>query len=52
MEHLAGWRSVSGGSGGLCVMTLGIIQKQLLSVDNLDSVQRVILFILLLNITK
>ena len=41
MEHLAGWRSVLGGSGGQCVMILGIISMQLLSVDNLDSVQKV-----------
>ena len=52
MKHLAEWRSVTGGSGAQCVMTIGIIEKQLLSVDNLDAVQRVILFILLLNITK
>ena len=39
MKHLAQWRSVSGGSGAQCVMTLGIIEKLLLSVDNLDSVQ-------------
>ena len=38
MKHLAGWRSVSGESGGQCVMTTGIVQMQLLSVDNSDSV--------------
>ena len=28
-------------SGGQCVMTIGIIEKLLLSVDNLDSIQKV-----------
>ena len=41
MKHLAGWRSVLGGSGAQCVMTIGIIEMQLLSVDNWDSVQKV-----------
>ena len=41
MNHLVEWRSVSVGSGAQCVMTVGIIQMQLLSVDNLDSVQKV-----------
>ena len=41
MKHLAGWRSVSGGSGAQCVMTIGIIEMLLLSVDNLDSIQKV-----------
>ena len=41
MKHLAGWRSVSGGSGAQCVMTFGVVQMQLLSVDNLDSIQKV-----------
>ena len=41
MKHLAQWRSVLGGSGGQCVITVGIIQMQLLFVDNLDSVQKV-----------
>ena len=38
MKHLAGWRSVTGGSGGQCVMTIGIIQMHSLFVDNLDSI--------------
>ena len=41
MGHLAGWKSVSGGSGAQCVMTIGTIEMLLLSVDNLDSVQKV-----------
>ena len=41
MKHLAGWRSVLGGSGGQCVMTIGVVHMQLLSVDNLDSIQKV-----------
>ena len=41
MKRLVEWRSVLGGPGGQCVMTIGIIQKQLLSVDNLDSIQKV-----------
>ena len=41
MKHLVEWRSVSGGSGAQCVMTFGIIEMLLLSVDNLDSVQKV-----------
>ena len=41
MKHLVEWRSVLGGPGGQCVMTIGTIQKQLLSVDNLDSIQKV-----------
>ena len=41
MKHLAGWRSVLGGSGAQCVMTIGIISMLLLFVDNLDSVQKV-----------
>ena len=41
MSHLVEWRSVLGGFGAQCVMTVGIIQMQLLSVDNLDSVQKV-----------
>ena len=38
MEHLVEWRSVLGESGAQCVMTTGMIQMQLLSVDNLESV--------------
>ena len=41
MKHLVEWRSVSVGSGAQCVMTLGIIEKLLLPVDNLDLVQKV-----------
>ena len=41
MNHLAQWRSVLGGYGGQCVMTVGIMQMQLLFVDSLDSVQKV-----------
>ena len=41
MKHLVGWRSVLGGSGAQCVMTTGIIEMLLLSVDNLDLVQKV-----------
>ena len=41
MKHLAQWRFVLGGSGAQCVITVGIIQMQLLFVDNLDSVQKV-----------
>ena len=41
MKHLVEWRSVSGGPGAQCVMTLGIIEMLLLSVDNLDLVQKV-----------
>ena len=39
--HLVEWRSVLGGFGAQCVMTVGIIQMQLLSVENLDLVQKV-----------
>ena len=41
MKHQAGWRSVLGGSGAQCVMTTGIVQMRLLSVDNLGSAQKV-----------
>ena len=41
MKHLAEWRYALGGSGGQCVMTIGTTEMQLLSVDNLDSVQMV-----------
>ena len=41
MKHLAEWRSVLGGSGAQCAMTTGIVQMQLLSVDNLGSAQKV-----------
>ena len=41
MEHLVEWRSVLGESGAQCVMTTGIVQMQLLSVDNLDLIQKV-----------
>ena len=41
MKHLAGWKSVLVGSGAQCVMTIGIIEMLLLSVDNLDSIQKV-----------
>ena len=36
MKHLVEWRSALEVSGAQCVMTTGIIQMQLLSVDNLD----------------
>lgn len=41
MKRLVQWRSVLVGSGAQCVITLGIIQMQLLSVNNLVSVQKV-----------
>ena len=41
MGHLVEWRSVLGESGAQCVMTIGIIEMLLLSVDNLDSIQKV-----------
>ena len=41
MNHSVEWRSVLGGFGAQCVMTVGIIQMQLLSVENLDLVQKV-----------
>ena len=41
MKYLVQWKSVSAGSGAQCVITIGTIQMQLLSVDNLVSVQKV-----------
>ena len=41
MGHMAGWRSVLVVSGAQYAMTFGIIEMQMLSVDNLDSVQKV-----------
>ena len=52
MNHLVEWRSVLGGSGAQCVMTVGIIQMQLLFVNNLDSVQKVGHLFVLSNVTS